>query len=543
MKSYWTYLLFLLGWVTNSSAQNEPARIQGTVSFVSSRNVYVKFATTEGISINDTLFLDNNGALRPALQVENKSSTSTVCKPLTEQTFSIGTPIWALVQIAAQPQIPTPTTPPVERPVAEPTGPTTNNVLTPSEDAGPAPVSRVISKVSARLSVASYSNFADFKDLHRMRYAWNLSGQNIGGSKFSIENYITYRHTLNEPGSPQNSLAQALKVYAFSVRYDIDSTTSLSLGRRINPRMSNIGAIDGLQAEKRMGRMLLGAVVGSRPDFVNYGLNLNLLEAGAYLGWGSKQGGRYHQSTLGFMEQLNGFRADRRFLYLQHSSRPIGQLSIFTSMEADLFENINEVKKNVLRLTNVFASLRYRFSKKLELSLSYDARRNIIYYETYKNILDQLVEDESRQGVRVGISSQPFKTLSVGFNAGYRFQQSNINSSANYNAYINLSKIGSLPIRTSLTANYLKTNYLESRIVGVRSSMRVLKNKAEIEVSYRNAHLRLGTLATQRQQNILGLSISANLMQHLSLSLFYEGTLDEPSQTVHRFNTRFMYRF
>ena len=54
----------------------------GSVSFLSSRNVYVKFESTEEIASGDTLYVRENELFTPALLVVNKSSSSVVCTPL-----------------------------------------------------------------------------------------------------------------------------------------------------------------------------------------------------------------------------------------------------------------------------------------------------------------------------------------------------------------------------------------------------------------------------------------------------------------------------
>ena len=53
--------------------------LNGQVSFVSTKNVYVKFKSTAGISVGDTLFANLNGKLIPVLTVDNLSSLSCVC--------------------------------------------------------------------------------------------------------------------------------------------------------------------------------------------------------------------------------------------------------------------------------------------------------------------------------------------------------------------------------------------------------------------------------------------------------------------------------
>lgn len=529
----------MLGMVFWIHAQEGFSWIQGTVTFVSSRNVYVRFATTEQISIGDTLFILQGESYEAALVMENKSSTSAVCMPVIRQSFVVGSSLYARVKsVQPKPEAGKPTPSDTAPQAVVPAAP----ILTPEEDS----VSQVLAlkeRISTRLSVASYSNFSEFRNLHRMRYGLNFTGQHLGGSKLSIESYIIYRQTLGVTDNSQNTLAEALKVYGLSLRYDLNNSTALVAGRRINPRMSSIGAMDGLQVEKTLGRVSLGGVLGSRPNFNNYAFDFNLLQTGAFVGWNSKPGGRFHQTTLGFLEQMNHFHTDRRFVYLQHSSQPLKNLNIFGSMEADLFEQIQEIRSTNLKITNIFVSARLRVSKKLQLNGSFDSRRNIIYYESYKNYLDQLIEDETRQGLRVGFSYNPWRFVTMGANSSWRFQKSGANSTSNYNGYINLAKLGSLKIRTSLTANILETGYLRSQIYGARFSHQIVRNKLDAEAYYRRIQYQFITSSNATDQNVFGASLSITAMKSLNLFLFYEGILAEPEQTLHRLNTRLQYRF
>ncbi|MBK7335150.1 MAG: hypothetical protein IPJ00_02845 [Saprospirales bacterium] len=66
----------------SATAQIEIKYDKGTVSFISSQNVYVKFGTTEAIKSGDTLYVARDGKMVPTLLVSNKSSISRVCTPL-----------------------------------------------------------------------------------------------------------------------------------------------------------------------------------------------------------------------------------------------------------------------------------------------------------------------------------------------------------------------------------------------------------------------------------------------------------------------------
>lgn len=514
---------------------------KGTVSYVSSRNVYVKFATTENINIGDTLFVNQKGELIPALIVENKSSTSSVCKPIIIDKLEVSDELIAKTRLIIEKKQPKEVR--GEEPIMEEEIMTSDEIATSSAEEIKTTEEIFKQKIKGRISVASYNNLSDYRNNHRMQYAFSFRGSNLKNSKFSTENYITFRHTLGEWDVVKENLNHALKIYALSVRYDIDPTSNLIFGRKINPKISNMGAIDGLQYEKGFDRFVFGAIVGSRPDHSDYSLNFDLLQLGAYASYISNNPNKYLQTTLGFIEQRNKFKVDRRFIYFQYSGNLLKNLNLFSSFELDLYENINNEAKNTLSLTNLYLSLRYRLSKKLRFSLSYDSRKNIIYYESYKNFIDQLIEDETRQGLRLGINYRIFKYVTWGVNSSLRFQKNNDNSSRNLNSYISISRIPVLKMSANLRANFLQTNYLESRIFGIRLSKEIIRRKLNGEIYFRMVDYKYKTSNYSTHQNIAGVNFSLKLMKKLTLYLYYEGTFDDRNQKYYRINTKIIQRF
>ena len=510
----------------------------GTVSFISTRNVYVKFASTQKINKGDTLFIDHLGAFVPGLVVENKSSSSTVCTPLGTHKLKVDDKVIAKVIVPLEPLETEEENDETTIPLEDEIGLNNDPVIKPEEEDQ---MEQVLfkEKIKGRISVASYSNISDYRNRHRMRYAFSFRGYNLKNSRFSVENYITFRHTLND----SISIAEALKVYSLNVKYDFSKNTSLIFGRKINPKFSSMGAIDGLQFEKGWGRFSVGAVAGTRPDFQDYSLNLNLLQYGAYLSFGSLNPSKYAQTTLGFIEQTNNNNTDRRFIYLQHSSTLAKNLNFFGSMEVDLFEKINSETKNTTQLTNLYLSLRYRFNNKFRVSASYDSRKNIIYYESYKNFIDQLIDDETRQGWRFGINYRPTKKISWGANVSMRFQQSQQNPSRSLTSFINFSRIPFVNGRLTLRANFLQTDYLESRIYGARLSKELIRGKLNGEIYYRWVDYQYTLGDRIVHQNIGGASLTIRIQKQLSLHLFYEGVHDKANQNYHRFNAKIIKRF
>lgn len=529
-------LLFLC--LNSLSAQDNVVLENGKVSFVTTKNVYVKFNSTKNINVGDTLYLDQQGQLIPVLKIENKSSSSTVCIPLGNQKLKKND----LIISKFNKPVELPASPVEEEnnndlPIIEDPISSNDPVVKPDEDKEDNVLFK--EKVKGRFSAATYNNISDFKNVHRMRYAFSYRGYNLKDSRFSVENYITFRHTLND----SISLADALKVYSLNVKYDFNKNTSLTFGRKINPKFSSMGAIDGLQFEKGLGNFSIGAVAGTRPDFQNYGLNLDLLQFGGYLSYSSLNPAKYNQTTIGFIEQMNKGNTDRRFVYLQHSSELAKGLHFFGSMEVDLFENVNSEIKNKAELTNLYASLRYRLNRKLRFSASYDTRRNIIYYESYKNFIDQFIDDETRQGLRVGFSHRPFKKISWGVNASKRFQNSQRNSSQSASAYFTYSNIPFINARATLRANFLQTDFLDSQIFGARLSKELIKGKLNGDIYYRWVDYKYKIGDRVLHQNIAGVNFSYRIQKQLSLHLFYEGVMDNTNQIYHRVNAKIIKRF
>ncbi|MBX2876317.1 MAG: hypothetical protein KTR30_29625 [Saprospiraceae bacterium] len=535
--TYLTVFLLLLG--SLMMAQEQVDLEDGTVSFLTSKNVYVKFASTKNINTGDTLYRQQGQSLVPALVIVNKSSSSTVCTPIGGQKFEVKD------QVVATITKPAPTKeqerPPLSNPTPDPAISPINNdpVVKPAADRAEEEV-LFKEKIKGRISVASYNNLSNNRNLHRMRYAFSFRGYNLNDSRLSIESYVTFRHQLND----SVRLGEALKVYALSAKYSFDKTTHLTFGRKINPKFSSMGAIDGLQFEKGFGNNFsMGVIAGTRPDLRDYGLNVDLLQFGAYASFATAVPSRFSQSTVGFIEQMNRGNTDRRFAYFQHSSTLAKNLNLFGSFEIDLFEKINEQVNNQPRLTNLFAALRYRVSRKLRFSASYDNRRNIIYYESYRNFIDQLIEDETRQGLRFGFHHRPFKTISWGINSGVRFQKSQRNPSRNLNGHVTFSRVPYLKARVSLRANLLQTDFIDSQIFGIRINKSLIRNKLDAELFYRWVDYKYKIGDRLLHQNIAGASLSMRLQRSLSLHLFYEGISDNTRQIYHRFNARIIKRF
>lgn len=516
-------------------AQNYDRELKGKVSYKNSQSVYVRFENTKGLQPGDTLFIRDGDTLTAALVVNQLSSISCVTSRLGNLEPDLGSElIWRATEVK-------PVAPVIPASTREPD----REIPDPDNDMDRERLKEVHPELRGKIAVGSYTNFNSSRSTstQRMRYTFSLEAKNINQSRFSVESYAIFRHTANQWDEVSQNLANALKVYNLAIHYSPDDQMEITIGRKINRRMSNVGAIDGIQVSRRLQNFSLGAIVGTRPDNIDYSLNLNLLQYGGFLAHDKTyQTGSYIQTTLAAIEQKYYSKTDRRFVYLQHSNSIVKNLNLFGSVEIDLLEMQDQKLQNSLRPTSIFLSLHYRVSRKLSISSSYDARKNVIYYESFKNFIDQLIDQESRQGARVRFTYRPIKYLTIGSSGGYRFQKDQQNTSKNLYGFLSISRIPWVRASATLSTTFLESNYLKGLIHGVVLNKDIAGGKILSELNLRKVNYQYGQYGSTLEQNIVALGLSGKITRNLSISTNYEVTF-EKGKTLHRIYSNIIQRF
>lgn len=514
--------------------------IPGQVSFMSSQNIYVKFKSTAGISAGDTLYMSSGNKLMPALIVDNLSSTSCVCRSVSNITFTASDLIFAKVIKNAG-----------ENPVSvtEVPGKEVEPVIVSDTSSYSTEKKEYPKSIRGSISAYSYSDFSNTPgdNSQRYRYTLSLDAKNIADSRFSFENYISFRHKAGDWGEVKSDIFNALKIYTLAAKYDINKTTNISLGRSINPSISSIGAMDGVQFQKTFNKISAGVLAGTRPDYTDYGFNMKLLQFGAWAAYKTNKEGKYTESSVAFMQQMNSGKTDRRFAYFQHSNSLIKNVSFFGTLEIDLYElqtDIlnNETPKSAFNPTGVYLSIRYRATKDFSVSGSYDARKNVIYYETYKTFLDRILETEMRQGFRLQANYRFTKDILFGVHSGYRYLKSDPIPSKNVYGYLTYSQIPGVDMTATASATWLESAYMNGIIIGGRLSKDLLNDKIQAGVGYRYVDYTLPENKISILQNIAEADISWQLYDKLSFSVSYEGTF-EKADHYNRFYLQLRKRF
>lgn len=498
--------------------------LKGQATFVTTQNVYVKFPNTETIMVGDTLILSNTNT--PCLLVKSKSTTSVVSALISGCQIQKGDEILFYPhpeeEVFIQ-ELPLPLVAPTEEPIE---------------------TSLYHEKIRGRVSLSDFSTFSSVRDdRHRIMGRLSMNADHIRDSKFSFNTYMNYQYFLNQTTStsiPSNSI---LRVFNLAARYDATPTLAITLGRNINPKISSLGPIDGLQAEKYFGMQYIGVIAGFRPDIFDFGFNSNLLQYGGYIGTMTDSDNFYSQTTLGAIQQQNNGAVDRRYAYMQHNSTLYKNLNLFSSLEVDLFSKVNDTVTNEIRLTNLYVSAAYRFNKKVSLMLSYDSRKRILYYETFQTEIEQLLDDDiARQGARARINVRPLKNILAGGSYSMRFQSDQQNKSDNIYGYVTWSRLPAIGGRLSLSYNNNASNYLNSNIFSLRHSRDLFRNRVNADFYYRYVNYQYANFNDPSIQHYVGADISYYITRKLFFSISGELSTLENEHT-YRIFTQISQRF
>ena len=545
MKRFTLFILFILPLLQLFGQEITPvAMTEGRVSYITQQNIYVKFEQSGMIQPLDTIFMRKDQLLTPLFIAESVSSTSCVGKPLGQFELKIADVVYARTKMAVRSAKSS-----LSQNIFSPAGNQQDNVKTGKADNLSVPVTKPAGeqKIRGRLSASSYTSFSNSSAFNqRMRYTFTLAADHISDSKFSTDTYILFTHQLNHWGDVKSNIFNALKIYSLSVNYDVSKNTRILVGRKINLRLASIGAIDGLQAETSFNKFTVGAVVGTNPDYTDYSFNARLFEYGAYLAHDIKNTTGQAGTSIAFMQQTNRGSTDRRFVYFQHDNSLIKNLNLFVSCEVDLYalkkgivpvslrqtptDSVSLTPTNTISLTSIYLSLRYRFSRKLSASVSYDARKNVIYYETFKTYLDQMLLDATRQGYQLRINYNPGKLIYSGLSGGYQVRTNDLNAAYNANGFLTFSQVPGINSSVSLSSNWLKSSYVDGMIYGIRIYRDLIPSHLSSGINYRLVDYKYLNITTKSIQHMAELELSWQINRKFSLSADYDGTFEKSNQ-------------
>lgn len=501
-----------------SFAQEREKRI-GTITHISSQHAYAQFDKTNLINIGDTLYLSKNGTENPALIVKFISSRSCAGESVLGISLNVNDRVIAYVPIEEQ-----------TKAIATKEIDSTKKIVTQPLNTTPSfqPGFKSQKNYKGRFSIQSSSNLNNnVANIQRWRYTLSFNADSISGTPLSFSNYMFFTYNTNDWQNVKSNLGKALKIYDFNVSYSFGKEVGkLTLGRSLNNKISSIGSIDGLQYQHKLGRFYLGGLVGSHPNFSDYGYNSKMFEYGFYINRLDTLGNSNMENTVAFFNQTNDFKTDRRYLYFQHTNNIIKNTNFFASSEVDLFKKENGVNKNNLTVTSIFLNLYVNPTRFFSFSFSYDARRNVVYYETYKSFIDSLFSNEMNQGFRTGLNLRPFNNLSLSLSGGYRFQKNDTKPARNFNGNLYYGSIPLLNVSGNISYTKLISSFTEGSIAGIRLSKYITSLDMNISTDYRRIEYKFSG-GTQLIQNNLSADFSYKLPLDVYFGLNYEVTFEK----------------
>lgn len=506
------------------SAQSNKMVLIGESTYESSQFTYVRFSGNFNLSIGDTLFYQNNNDKIAGLVIKHLSSSSAACLRINDITsFKEGTSFYGYDRKIETAKENNDLKIEDNKPVIKTTDTFTNDSKT---------ISNKISNeenISGRFSISSYSNTTNSgsNNYQRWRYRLSLNGNNFFDSTLSFSSYVTFAYRADRWNLTSSQLNRAIRIYDLSGTYKFDETYSLTFGRTVNSKVTNLSAIDGLQFTANYSFANLGVIIGSRPNFTDYGYNVKLFEYGFYLNRSDLFNNSYFENTLAYLEQTNNFKTDRRFLYLQHSNNLVKNVNLFLSSEIDIYKREKGSSKGDFRFTSFYVSARYSPSRIINFSASYDARKNVVYYETYQSFADSLIDVSTRQGFKFRTNIRPFPNMYINASYGYRYRGEDSKPTNNYSATVGYSRIPFIESALSVGYNYLSTNYLVGNIYNARISKYIFEGSLNTSLGYRRINYNFEYSTEELIQNEILFDLGYNISKMFTASFSYEGTFEK----------------
>jgi hypothetical protein len=197
-------------------------------------------------------------------------------------------------------------------------------------------------------------------------------------------------------------------------------------------------------------------------------------------------------------------------------------LNLFSSLEIDLYKVENDTPENSLSLTGLYLSSQYNVSRRLSLFAAYDNRKNVIYYETFRNYADEIIEQASRQGIRFRVNYRPADFISLGISAGSRSGKDDPKPSGTFSGNASYMNIPSLGVTLTLNAQYLENSYLFGSIYGTGLSRNFFDDKINGMIRYRYVNFDYVLSNAKLRQHIMETDFSFHVTRKWFFSVNFE---------------------
>ncbi len=386
-------LLFAFIWQARVQAQN---LVTGTVSFQSATNNYVKFASTEGININDTLIR----AGLPCLVVQAKSSTSCVCTTINDCLPIIGDFVSIIVFRKDE----------IIKKEESNEKQNADSTLSLRRTIDTIPIIEPIKLIGSiafsslfQQTLSSESNRLNLRQTLRFNTSYSAFKNGV-----RLQLNGNYQHYYSNFISTYPKLGR-LNIYQAAFVIPVNSNIKLQVGRSFQSNgLSTLGIFDALRLQINRPKISYETMIGLMPNLQTFGLALHQQIIGVSATHSLHKEHFDYTLGIGSFLQLNKGKYDRLNFAFQGTAN-ISKLGLYAAGDFDM-------NRSNSRLNNLFVSANYRITKGLNVFISYDSRQVFILWNTYQqSLIDELLDAAVQQGLRLRIQVKvlPSTHLSV----------------------------------------------------------------------------------------------------------------------------------
>lgn len=516
----YTMILLLLAGKSQYIFGQQTEYRQGKVTYVTPRNIYTEFTPAVGITSGDTLFRLDGLIYTPAVLVKFTSSRSAAGPVFEGIRIKAGDILFAKIVIAAMKDTALSSVEPPDS--AEGENVTLKIISTANQ---PAQTDFRIRGRAAIHSATTLVNTGAADDNQRWRYTLLLTAEDFTLSGLTFGTNLNYAYSVKEWQRISSSPLNRLIPFDLYISYETEDFGKVTAGRKISQWYQSIGAVDGIQYESASAGFSYGAFAGSRPSAVQSGFDFKLFQLGAFLSRTDTSVIGTMQNTLSWVYQTNSFTTDRQVISLQHTGSYLGWLTVFGSLESDLYKKIPGRTGGVPELSSIYLLARARMSRNFNASVSYDARRNPVYYHTFRNLIDSSYSNPMREGARVHLHYRPLRYLTLNFSGGVRFRQGDAKTAVNFSGYALWSEVPLIGGSADYSYTRNKTSFSTSDIHSLIYRHEIAQ-EASWSAGFRTMAYTYGSAGLKLHQNMLFADLNRRFFEKTYLAFSIEESVN-----------------
>lgn len=423
------------------SLAQESIRSEGSVTYLTTDQVFTNIGLNNGASIGDTLKVLRRGqelGLIRITNIANKSSVSESLVPISQ--FQLGDRVVLVkIRIALFP---------ARKEIV-------SQKPKPSK-AAKRPKWRQSGNISARYMSTQYS------DKPTINRSIGMVNYRLRSSGFLEPQLWVYGRS--DLLSGDFNLYQARLTLGQS-----NGTFFMQGGRVFSPALSGLGSTDGLVLSSTFRKgITLGVLGGYLPAQKNMKFSKDVIKTGGFVHIKKNTKTMRINGSAAFAQQKFKGKTDREFVYWSWRSDYKKFLSLSINQTLDLYSTQSIGDRKSSAPTSNQISIRYRPANGLSFYSRYSSRRQVVYFESVQTLPDSLFHDELRSGWYNAFnwSSDRFGNIQIGLN---------LRSQKSFNRPASVIVFGyQTPNKKNKRSYRVKANYIRNDLLtGIRAVLGV----------------------------------------------------------------------